>query len=185
MLRPAGAWPRTRQEQGGIKELYTSYAAPLAAIPVIAHLLGMTLIGTSFLGIRYRAPLSGALGYTIASYMLSLASAYFFALIIDVLAPRFGSQKGLVNAMKLSVYSSTPYWLAGVLFVVPTLSPLALLFSLYGFYLLYVGLPALMATPRERRVPYCLVLMAMSFMVSAATGFVAALLFPQGRMAII
>ena len=185
LVRPRDAWYDIAEEQTTIRRLYVSYAMILAAVPVIAQLIGMTVVGIMFLGVRYRAPFHGALGYAIISYILSLAGLYLFALILNALAPKFGSRENLDQAMKLSVYSSTPYWIAGILLVIPALSPVVVLLSLYGFFLLYVGLPILMETPRERITVYFILILAISMVISALTGVLATLFFPQGRMGVV
>jgi hypothetical protein len=76
--------------------------------------------------------------------------------VIDLLAPRFGGKKNFSNAFKLSVYSHTPLWLAGVFLLIPGLNFLLIL-GLYGFYLLWVGLPILMGVPNERAFTYAIV----------------------------
>jgi len=63
--------------------------------------------------------------------------------------------------------------------------PVALLLSLYGFNLLYLGLPVLMHAPTERRPLYFAVLVMIGIVVVAAAGFLASLVFPQGRMGVI
>jgi hypothetical protein len=81
---------------------------------------------------------------------------YIIASVIDLLAPRFGGKKNFPNALKLSVYSHTPLWLAGVFLLIPGLNFLLIL-GLYGFYLLWVGLPILMGVPNERAFPYAII----------------------------
>ena len=185
LLRPREAWPEIREERGTVKDLYESYAAILAAVPAVAQLIGMAVVGISFIGFRYRAPFPSALGYAIVSYCLSLIEVYVFGLIVNGLAPRFGSKRNALNAMKLSVYSATPCWVAGLLFIIPFLMPVALLLSLYGFNLLYLGLPVLMHTPTERRPLYFAVLVMIGIVVAAVAGFLASLTFPQGRMGVL
>jgi hypothetical protein len=55
--------------------------------------------------------------------------------------------------LKLSVYSHTPLWLAGIFLLIPGLNFLLIL-GLYGLYLMWVGLPTLMRVPNERSLPY-------------------------------
>jgi hypothetical protein len=74
---------------------------------------------------------------------------------ISLLAPRFGGKKNFPNALKLSVYSHTPLWLAGIFLLVPGLNFLLIL-GAYGLYLLWVGLPMLMQVPDERAFPYAI-----------------------------
>ncbi|OPY67993.1 MAG: Inner membrane protein YohC [Syntrophorhabdaceae bacterium PtaU1.Bin034] len=185
LLQPRQAWPELKQEATTIKGIYVYYAAVLAAIPSVAYLLGMTLVGISFLGTRYRAPFLGTLGYTVTSYILNLAALYVFALITGRLAPRFNSDGNFLNAIKLTVYSSTPYWISGVLLIIPTLSLVTVILSLYGYYLLYAGLPVLLSTPREKRSLYFIVLVAVSVIISILISFIASILFPQGRMGVV
>jgi uncharacterized membrane protein len=181
-LRPIEVWPEIKQERSGVRELYESYAAILAGMPAAAHFIGITVVGISFLGTRYRAPFLPALGYAVLSYCFSLAGLYLFALAAFGLAPRFGSRHSFLNAMKLGVYSSTPCWIGGILFVVPALMPVAILLSLYGIYLLYLGLPVLMETPVERRPLYLAALVAVGVAISAIACLLPASFFPQGRM---
>jgi hypothetical protein len=65
------------------------------------------------------------------------------------LARSFGGRRDFQNAFKLSVYSYTPVWLAGIFLLVPGLSFFAIL-GLYGVYLLWLGLPLLVDVPREK-----------------------------------
>lgn len=184
LLRPRDIWPDIKDEETSVRDLFVRFALILAAIPVVAQFIGMTAVGITFLGVRYRAPFQSALGYAVASYVLSLAGLYLFALVLVSLAPFFRSQKNLNKAMKLSVYSSTAYWIAGILLLIPALSPVVMILSLYGFFLLYLGLPVLMETPRSRMLIYFIVLVAISLIISAVTGFIATLFFPHGRMGV-
>ena len=180
-LRPKEIWPEIKREHSGSREIFESYAAVLAGMPAAAHLIGATVVGISFMGVRYRAPFIPALGYAVLSYCFSLAGLCIFALAAASLAPRSGSGHAFQNALKLGVYSSTPCWIAGVLFVVPVLMPVVVLFSLYGFYLLYLGLPVLMETPPGKRPFYLASLIAVGFVISAVACLLAASFFPQGR----
>jgi hypothetical protein len=185
LLRPGRTWLEIREEPVTVKQIYMSYAAILAAVPVVAHLIGMTVVGIFFLGIRYRAPFLNAVGYAVCSYVFSLAGLYVFALIVDALAPRFLSRRGFTNAVKLVVYSCTPAWVAGALLVVPALAFLSLLLSLYGFYLFHAGLSPLMDTPGRNRFFYFVVLACIGLLLLIAVNLVTSLIFPEGRMGVI
>jgi hypothetical protein len=102
--------------------------------------------------------------------------------IVDGLAPGFGSTRNLSNALKLVIYSSTAYWVSGILLVVPALWPLNMLFSLYGLYLFYLGLPILMKTPKEKITLYFVMLLVSGLIITALTAFITTLIFPEGRM---
>ena len=80
---------------------------------------------------------------------------FVVALAVDLFAPKFGGERGYSGALRLTIYSFTPVWLAGVFLLVPGASFLVLL-GLYGFYLMWLGMPVLMKAPRDRALPYVL-----------------------------
>jgi hypothetical protein len=144
-------------EPATIGGIYTSYAMILAAIGPVAMLIGQQVFGVSFLGFTYTPPLGYSLVNAIVTYALSLGALYVFALIIDALAPTFGGTKNPVNAFKLAAYSSTPGWVAGIFFIIPALWFVGLLGSLYGLYVLYLGIPRLMRVSEDKAVGYTVV----------------------------
>ncbi len=178
LFNPADVWPRIKSEEMTVAGVYWSYACVIAAIPPIAEAVGVSLIGTSFIGIRYRAPLAGSVGAALVSYCLSLAALYLVALVINLLAPRFSSQRNFTSAFKLAAYSWTPSCVAGVLLLFPSLAWLSRLLSLYGFYLLFTGLPVLMETPQQRVGLYVVATIFLSAIIVGFMYSVIAIMFP-------
>jgi hypothetical protein len=125
----------------------------LAAIPAGARFLGNILVRRLPMGAVF--PLSQALVNAIVTYVYALAAVFLFALIISELAPNFGSAKNLTAALKLSVYSMTPGWVAGILNIIPGLWIMGILAGLYGLYLLYLGFDTpMMETPKDKVMGY-------------------------------
>ncbi|OGP52078.1 MAG: hypothetical protein A2Y79_12300 [Deltaproteobacteria bacterium RBG_13_43_22] len=182
IVKPTETWAEIKTEQVTIKELYTSYAVILAAIPPLASFIGMSLLGYSWFRFSYRISFGWGISHAVVSYVLSLVGLYVVALIIDALAPSFGSQKNQINAMKVAVFSWTPSWIAGILMIIPVLSPIAMLLSLYSLYLFYLGLPVLMETPKDKAVGYCLVTIVVSILVFIIIGVISSALFGFGGM---
>jgi hypothetical protein len=180
MLKPKETWQVIKSEPATIKDLYSSYVIPLSAIPPAASFIGFSLIGISMLNIQYRVPLVTGLSHAVVSYVLALVGIYVVAQIIDALAPSFGSQKNLINAMKVAVYSYTPSWVAGILLIIPALSPIALLLSLYSLYLFYLGLPELMDTPKDKAMGYFVVSIVVSILVFIVIGIISRSIFGLG-----
>jgi hypothetical protein len=183
-LKPKQEWEVIAGETSSAADLLKNYALPLAAIGVVAGFIGMSFIGMSvpFLG-TYRVPMvtglvSGAIGLAI-----QLASVFVLGLIIDALAPKFGGEKNSIQALKLAVYSFTPGWAVGVVRILPSLGILAGLASLYGIYLLYLGLPRLMKSPQEKAVVYTLVVVACGFGVFLVGGLISGAIVGAGAMA--
>lgn len=182
VLQPKDAWGQIKGEQTTIKDLYMSYAAILAIIPPVATFIGWSIVGMSFMGFSYRVPFTSGITYAIFHYVLSLAGIYAVAFVIDMLAPKFDSQKNMVNAMKVAVYANTPNWIASVLFIFPSLSPIVMIASLYSLYLFYLGLPVLMETPKEKVVGYIIVVIIVSIIVFYLTSVIARTAIPGRGM---
>jgi hypothetical protein len=182
IMKPKDIWGEIKEEQITIKDLYTSYAAILAAIPPVARLIGMSIIGMSFMGFRYRVPFGSAITYAVMHYILSLVGLYIVGMVTNALAPSFGSQKNMLNAIKVAIFSSTPNWVAGILLIIPALSPIAMLLSLYSLYLFYLGLPVLMETPKEKTLGYVIVVIILSIIVFFLTTSIAGLFIPSRGM---
>src|SRR5215471_6447905 len=152
ILTPRTEWPVIEREPGGLIHLFVHYVAILAAIPEVAHLIGQSLIGGY-------SPFVPSLLRALIAYAVAFVMVYIIAGVIDLLAPRYGGKKNFPNAVKLSVYSHTPLWLAGIFLLVPGLSFLLIL-GLYGVYLLWIGLPLLMGVPQYRALRYALIVTA-------------------------
>lgn len=185
ILKPSETWHEIKREEVTIGELYRSYAVVLAAIPAISGFIGSGLIGYSFMGTHIRMGLFSALGSALVSYVLSLIGLYIIALIADALAPSFGSSKNITNAFKAVVFSMTPSWVAGVLYILPPLSVLAIIAGLYGIYLFYLGLPLLMDTPKEKALGYVVVVIVVTIVIFILIGVITSTFFmsgPMGRM---
>jgi hypothetical protein len=156
ILKPKEEWVKIKAEPATVAGLFTSYAMILAAIPAGCQFLGNILVGSRLpvVGL-YRWSIGRALGNAVLSYVFALATVYLFALIINELAPNFGSAKNMTGALKLSVYSMTPGWVAGILFIIPGLWVLGILASLYGLYVLYLGFDTpMMETPKDKIMSY-------------------------------
>src|SRR5262245_5458872 len=112
LLTPAAEWPVIEREPGDVSSLFVPYVVILAAIPALARFIGTSLIGGY-------TPIGTGLVEMVLGYLLTFVVIYIVALIVDMLAPRFGGQKNFPNALKLVVYSYTPSWVAGIFLLVP------------------------------------------------------------------
>jgi Yip1 domain len=69
------------------------------------------------------------------------------------------------SAVKLATYSSTSFWIAGILFLIPRIAVLIVLGAAYSIYLLWLGLPALMRVPQERATAYTAAVVAVMLVI--------------------
>jgi len=177
IMKPKAEFQVIDGETHTVKDLYLHYAMILAAIPAVAAFIGFSLIGLGGVLSQYRIPIASGIAMMIVKYVLSLASVYVLALIVDALAPNFGSQKNFMQALKLTVFSMTAAWLAGIFSILPALSILGLL-GLYSLYVLFLGLPILMKTPQDKVIPYFVVILIAAVVVNVVIGALAALTIP-------
>lgn len=184
ILKPKEEWGKIKAESTTIAQLFTSYAILLAAIPAIAQFIGHGLVGRKipFAGwVRYS--IGSALFEAILYYVFTLVSVYVFGIVINALAPSFGSKQSPINAMKLAVFSMTPMWIGGIFYIIPLLGVLAWLASLYGLYILYLGFDnPLMDTPKEKVVGYLLVSIVVIVVLSMVVFLVLGAIFTVGTI---
>jgi hypothetical protein len=183
ILKPKEEWVKIKGESTPVAQLFMGYAAILAAIPAIAQFIGYGLIGirVPFAGV-YRFALGTSLLRAIIYYVLILVSAYVFGMVINALAPSFGSKPSVENAMKLAVYSMSPAWIGGVFYIIPALGVLAILASLYGLYVLYLGFSSpMMDTPKDKVLGYLVVCIVVVAVLMFVVGLVLGAVFAVGR----
>jgi hypothetical protein len=173
LLSPRTEWVAIETEVTTPAALYTGYVMPLAAIGPVAQVIGYSVFGLTvpFLG-TYRVPIGSSLTTAVVQYILVLVGTYLLGLIIDGLAPTFGAQRNPIQALKVAAYSSTAFWLAGVFALIPGLRALQIL-GLYSLYLLYLGLPTLMKSPRDKTPAYTVVVIVAAVVVFVVIGVVA------------
>ncbi|MGB9905931.1 MAG: Yip1 family protein [Candidatus Saccharicenans sp.] len=179
ILKPKEEWEKIKGEPATVAALFKSYLVPIAAIPAVAQFLGFWLIGVS-LPVRgtFRMSLGASLGRAVVSYILSLASVFILALIINALAPTFSSKPDQIQALKLAAYSLAPYYVAGIFYLVPVLSFLVVLAGIYSLYVLYLGFKAgLMETPPEKIMGYFVVTLVVGIVLMLVVGLVVGSIF--------
>lgn len=174
LFSPASEWPRIEAEPATIPELYMGYVGILAAGAVVAQLIGNLVFGYGLFGAIYRPSLIGAVVSAVVSYGLTLIGVLILALVIDALAPAFGGRKNRIQAFKLAAYAGTAGWVAGLLSLFPPLTPLVILGSLYGIYLLYLGMPVLMKAPADKALGYTALTVMVAILISLVTWMVVA-----------
>jgi hypothetical protein len=167
LLSPKTEWQVIDGETGDPTYLFTNYVAVLAAVPAAAGFIGYSFGGMS---------VGTALFLAIFLYVFYCVGWYVEALVIDALAPTFGGQKNFPAALKLSAYSSTAAWLAGIFQIIPALAILGIV-GLYSIYLLWLGLPMLMRTPPDRATAYTAAVIGIMIVIGIVVVIVSAIIF--------
>ncbi len=171
ILQPVREWEIIAQEKLSDKEIFGFYLFPLALLPTIGAFIGYGLIGIE-------VPFAGHVGSVglgirqAAVQMISIvAGVYISAIVINALAPNFGAEKSFARAFALVSYSYTPMLVSGVLLIFPALGIVVLIASIYGLYLLFVGLKPMMVVSEEKVTGYfvvsLIVVVLLSIVISA------------------
>lgn len=158
LFSPKTEWQAVAAETPNSSQIVMGYVVPLALAGAIAAFIGYGLIGVGgFLGIRI-AGVNWGLIYALNVLVSNIVSVYISALVVDALAPSFGSEKNFGRSMQLVAYSATPSLVAGILLILPFLALIALLAGLvYCVYLWYIGLGPVKKTPEDKNVTYLVV----------------------------
>lgn len=156
LLEPKTEWARIAAESATPQSLYTGWILILAALGPIA------------LTIR---TLGGGIGVAILSYAIALAIVYVVAMIVDALAPSFGGEKNMNEALKLVAYSMTAAWVGGLFQIIPFVGWLvALAGAVYSVYLFYLGAPALRKCSDDKAVGYTVVVVLCTIVLQVLLG---------------
>ncbi|HYK90823.1 MAG TPA: YIP1 family protein [Acidobacteriota bacterium] len=173
ITRPKEEWQVIAGESASVASLYSSYIVILAAIPVVAGFIKMSLIGTTVVFTTVRVGFVTGMVGAIVGYVLSLAGVYLAAFVVEKLAPTFQSQGDISQALKLVAYAYTAAWVAGVFNLLPIIGILGVLAGgIYSIYLFYLGLPVLMRTPPDKVVAYMIVAAVVIFIIYIVIGMV-------------
>ena len=182
-LTPTTEWPVIAAEPASTQGLVTGYVLPLAAIGAVAGFVGGSIVGRTlpFIG-TYRVPFISGLVLAVFALGMAVVGVFVLSLVINALAPTFGGEQNQIQAMKVAVYSYTPAWVAGVLYLVPLLGIFVIFASLYGMYLLYLGLPRLMKCPEDKAIPYTAVVIICAIVLSVVITGISAMVAGAGMI---
>lgn len=160
LLSPKEEWPKISGETETTQSLYTGYILILAAIGPIALLIRSMAMGL-FIEILT----------CLIAYLVALGATYVMALIVDVLAPTFGGEKNFMQSLKLTAYSYTAVWLAGIFHLIGYLGGiLSLIAAIYTVYTFYLGVPVMKKCPQEKAVAYTIVVVICGIVLAAVVG---------------
>lgn len=175
VISPKEEWSVIAGEEMTANTLIKDYLLVLVAIPAVARFLGMWIIGVPipFGGGVVRLTFFKSLISALVFYILTAAGIWVFAQILKFIAPRFSSSNDYVKTLKVSIFMAAPYLIAGVLFIIPSLSVITLLVGIYCLYILYVGVPIVLETPQEKTIAFIVVsviaAILLSIIISAIT----------------
>lgn len=183
LMSPKTEWAAIEQEPAETQKLIVSYVMPLAAIPAVAIVIKYAVIGMNVLGVTYRLSLGAALVNGIVNFVSIIAFVFVLAFAIEALASRFGAKKDFNQALKVSAYAPTAFWIAGVFHLLPGLgSFLILAGGVYSLYLLFVGLPILLKPEAEKATQYTVVSLVAAIVAWVVLALLISLVTPSAKL---
>ncbi|HRR08506.1 MAG TPA: Yip1 family protein [Rhodothermales bacterium] len=168
LLSPKAEWEVIDGESSNMSSLIVSYALPLIVLGALAGAIGSSVFGVTLIFIgTVKIPLlqsmiTAAVGIAVAVLML-----YILSFVVNFLAPNFGGEKNDNQAAKLVVYASTAGWVAQIFGIIPAVGGImSFVGAIYGIYLYYLGLPALMKNPQDKTIVYMIVVAIVAIVIN-------------------
>lgn len=171
LISPAKEWDIIAGEEPNVNKIFTGYVIPLAAAAAVAAFIGYGLIGFNMLGYRMSG-IDWGLYQALVSFIVSVCSVFLTAFVVDALAPSFGSEKNFGRSFQLVAYSYTAGWVGGLFQILPVIAFLGTILSLYGLYILYLGMPKLKNTPADKHIGYFVVTLIILIAVYIVIGII-------------
>lgn len=176
ILSPKTEWPVIDTEPTTIAQLYKGYVIPLVAFSALMSFVRLSIVGIGF----WRMPVLTGLAYALVSFVFGLLGLYVFGWLIDMLVPTFSGQRDRRQAVKTAAYAFTPGAIGAVFVLLGGLGrPLHLAAAIWGIYLLYLGLPVLMRSPREKAAGYTAAVIVCAILLFAVCGIIFAVVNPM------
>ena len=151
LITPKTEWDVINGETATTQSLLMGYVLPLAIVAAVGSLLKGLLFAGVF-GLKFFIISAGI------AFIASVVAFYVSVIIVDMLAPSFGSEKNMGKSAQLVAYSGTPSYVGGLLSFIPVIGWLiALAAWAYGIYLMYLGIGPLKKTPEDKKVVYMIV----------------------------
>lgn len=151
LLTPKTEWEVINGETATTQSLLMGYVLPLSLVAAAGSLL-QGLLFAGVLGLKY------FIITAVIAFIASIIAFYVSVIIVDMLAPSFGSEKNMGKSAQLVAYSGTPSYIGGLLSFIPVIGWLiALAAWAYGIYLMYLGIGPIKKTPEDKKVVYMIV----------------------------
>lgn len=176
LRRPMSEWLVIENEYTKAADIMVNYVLPLAVLSALAVFIGYWLIGVQMFTLRL-AGFRWGIFYGITGLIQTILVVFAAAMVIDILAPSFNSEKNFDRSMQLAAYAYTPVMIGGLLAIFPMISIIGSVFGLYGMYIWYLGLSPVKKTAPDKRVGYLVASIIVIVVVYLLIGWILGLLF--------
>jgi len=162
IIIPKQEWVKIKSEKTDAKEILLNYVLLLVIPAAITRFIGYQLFYSY-------ASVSLGIKTTLIYLITPLVGVMLTSYVTYFLAEQFQSNKNINKSFQLVGYAYTPSLLAAI---IANLSPIYLswvgIFGLYSLYLFWVGLPEILETPKDKKVPFVLVSFVVLIVINIA-----------------
>jgi hypothetical protein len=155
LVRPMQAWSDIGRSARSALGLLATHTAPWALVPALCWYYGVTHVGWQF-GEEPVLKISAdsAAKICILFYLAMLAGVAFLGYMVHWMAATYAASRStFARGVAIATYTATPYFVAGLLGLHPSLwfdITIGVAVACHCLYLLYVGVPIVMEIPAER-----------------------------------
>jgi Yip1 domain len=165
LLKSPGTFMRQNKDNlVPVNTTMINYVVILAAIPFIATLIG-DLWFYAFLGFG-----GYAFAIAILTYIFSVIEVFVVGFVVWKLAPSFGVTTTQSRTTLLAAFAYTPFFLLSIFDIIPFIGAITILGFFYGLYILYIGLPIMLDTQKDKVLTYFIVIVVVDIIVFAVIG---------------
>lgn len=183
LFAPRAAWDHIAEVRPSLMAVVMLHTIPLALIPAVCWYYGVTQSGWDVSGQTLRLTTASALPVCVLFYLATVWSVLFLGFMVHWMAKTYESDTTLARGVTLISFSATPFFLAGVFGLVPTLwldMLVGIAVSCYCIYLLYLGTPLVMRVRATRGFLYASAVFAIALVTFVALLGVTVVLWDVG-----
>jgi len=155
LFRPTRAWADIAQKVSSAARLLLTHTMPWALVPALCWYYGITQVGWQF-GEEPVQKMSVASAAKICAlfYVAMVAGVAVIGYLVHWMAATYAaSRSSIARGVAIVTYTATPFFIAGLLGLYPSLwldIAVGVAVGCHCLYLLYVGVPIVMDIPPER-----------------------------------
>lgn len=155
LLRPSQAWVDIGESATSALRVLVTHTVPWALVPALCWYYGVTHVGWQF-GEEPPLKISPESAQKICTlfYLAMLAGVTFLGYMVHWMAATYAASRStFARGVAIATYTATPYFVAGLLGLQPSLwfdIAVGVVVAWHCLYLLYLGVPIVMQIPAER-----------------------------------
>lgn len=183
IFNPLNGWRKIGENPGSLAGLIAGHTIPFALIPAVCWYFGVSHYGWSVAGENVRLTAASALPVCVLFFLGLVYAVLFLGYMVHWMAKSYRSDSTITRGVALITYAGTPFFVTGVLGLMPILwldIIVGIAVSCYCIYLLYVGTPHVMKVTAERGFLYSSAVFAIALVVFVALLGATAILWSFG-----